>query len=284
MRNKFRLGSIDVVGVEGMKERWMHQREREGRIEVKTYFYIDVYFILNFIMNLFLILVTALIQQKRCRWIRFLFLSGVNAALSVVFTYFLWGNTVLQMVAALAQIGLFCWMGNVTCFLFLTFFTGGILSAVQSLLARSAAGFLASKAGWMLGTVIFLLAGFYLLRSRILWQKQKQKSIRRVTVIHRGRERTIEALYDTGNQLFSPYTGEGVVIVSKGLSEAISLPEGQHPVLIPYHSIGGSGLLAAYRLEVIQMRDGSCQREVLAAVSEELDARRRIQMILNTTH
>lgn len=261
---------------------------------MKTYLYVDFYFILNFIMNLFLILTTAMIRQKRCRFLRFLFLSGVNAAISVIFTYFLWGNAVLQLCTAILQIGAFVflsferesflsWLGNSVCFLFLTFFTGGIIEVVQGILTRCSVISETSSIGWILGAVILLFILFFLFRWELISQEQERKNIRTVKVIHHGKEVTIRALYDTGNQLVSPYTGESVVIVSKELSEAIGLSYGQNPVLIPYHSIGGSGLLAAYRLECIQMREGGCKKGILAAVSEELDNRRKIQMILNIT-
>lgn len=123
----------------------------------------------------------------------------------------------------------------------------------------------------------------FFFRWELISQGQERKNIRTVRVIHHGKEAEVEALYDTGNQLVSPYTGEGVVIISKSLSETVGLPCGQNPILIPYHSIGGSGLLKAYRLECIQMQGGICKRELLAAVSEELDYRQRIQMILNIT-
>lgn len=261
---------------------------------MKTYLYVDFYFILNFIMNLFLIMATAMLRQKRCRFLRFLFLSAANAVLSVVFTYFLWGNITLELGTVIAQIGVFLflsferegfgiWVGDIICFLFWTFFTGGVIGVIQQILMRWLGTFRASSIGVIIAAVAMLSILFFLFRWELISQEQERKNIRTVKVIHRGRKVTIQALYDTGNQLVSPYTGESVVIISGKLSEAIGLPSGQNPVLIPYHSIGGSGLLKAYRLECIQMTDGGCKKEVLAAVSEELDNRRRIQMILNIT-
>lgn len=261
---------------------------------MKTYLYVDFYFMLNFIMNLFLVMATAMLRQKRCRFFRFFILSGIDAACSVVFTYFLWKNEILQFCIALFRIGafvflslksegFFVWLKDMACFLFLTFFAGGLIGALQGILIRTFHILQVPSMVCILLAVALLFLLFFFLRWEFISQGQERKNIRTVRVIHHGKEAEIEALYDTGNQLVSPYTGEGVVIISKWLSEALGLPRGQNPVLIPYHSIGGSGLLEAYRLECIQMQGGVCKKELLAAVSEELDNRQKIQMILNIT-
>lgn len=268
--------------------------QRRKGFGLKTYLYVDFYLILNFIMNLFLIMATAMLRQKRCRFYRFFLLSGMDAVCSVVFTYFLWENKILQLSIALFRIGIFVflslkgesfsvWLKDTACFLFLTFFAGGMIGVLQEILIRTFHILQMPSAICIILAVALLSILFYVLQWDIVSQEQERKNIRTVKVIHRGKEEEIKALYDTGNQLVSPYTGEGVVIISKRLSEAIGLSCGQNPVLIPYHSIGGSGLLKAYRLECLQMRGGICKKELLAAVSEELDHRQKVQMILNIT-
>ncbi len=260
---------------------------------MKTYLYVDFYCILNFIMNLFLIMATAMIRQKRYNFLRFLFQSGIHAFLSAIFTYFLWENVILQIVCAILQMadivfwayereGATVWAADFACFLFLAFFTGGFIGVVRDIACRNMPEGKRLSMWLVFSAVMLLSCLFYLLRRECILLGQERKNIRTVRVAHRGREATIRALYDTGNQLISPYTGESVIIVSKELSDALGLPDGQNPVLIPYHSIGGGGLLEAYRLECIQMK-GGCRNEILAAVSEELNGSRKIQMILNIT-
>ena len=65
--------------------------------------YGDIFFILNFIMNLFLILITAMLRQKRCRWCRFLLMAALQAAISLVFLYIFWGRGLLLLFSALFQ-------------------------------------------------------------------------------------------------------------------------------------------------------------------------------------
>lgn len=109
------------------------------------------------------------------------------------------------------------------------------------------------------------------------------KNIQRAILIHGGRKLDIRVLYDTGNRLISPYTGEGVAVISRGLAEQAGLYKNQKPILIPYHSIGGDGLLEAFRMEEMHLEDGSSKRNFLAAVSDRLGEEQGIQMILNIT-
>lgn len=263
---------------------------------MKIQLYVDVYFILNFIMNLFLVMATALIRQKSCRFMRYVLLSAVYAAGTVLSTYALWKYVILQLIAALVMVGFFLrgafgkeglsvWMGDYICFLFLSFFAGGMISAMRGILLRSFSAFApyAHSVFLIFGAVVLLMVLFYFLRWELILQEQECRNIRTVLVQHRGASVRVRALYDTGNQLVSPYTGESVVIISEELSAQLKLSSGQNPILIPYSSIGGSGLMKAYRMDSIRISKHNCKKKVLAAVSSNLNEHRRIQMILNIT-
>lgn len=263
--------------------------ERKGR--VKTYFYADFYAILNFIMNLFLIMITAMFRQKRCRFCRFLILACLSAVVSVCYTYLFWERAVIQMGAAILQMGLFVFLafewegvrtyaGDCAVFFFLTFFTGGFTGALQGFLQRIAAPG-KNSAVWIFLAVVLLFLLFFLFRWELIRQEHFRKNIRTAKVFHGGKEARIRILYDTGNQLVSPYTGERVAVISQELAFKLDLEKGQNPLFIPYHSIGGNGLLKAYRMECIRIEGDGCKKEFLVAVSENMKEGQDVQMILN---
>ncbi len=134
---------------------------------------------------------------------------------------------------------------------------------------------------FLLVSVFLLYILFRFLRTSIAKQELRRESMANVTLIHNGRELVVKALFDTGNHLISPYTGEPVFIISKELSESLELKKNLKPLLIPYNSIGGRGLLEAYRLELVQFQDGSTRKNFLAAVSDNICTDKEIQMILN---
>ena len=131
----------------------------------------------------------------------------------------------------------------------------------------------------ILGAVCLLLCLFVKLRGEFIRQGQRRINCRRATVFHGGKTWQIQVLYDTGNQLISPYSGEPVAVISKSLAEKLGL-EKAPPLMIPYTSVGGSGLLHAYRIDGMVLESGHRQNHFLAAVSDKLHGE-EIQMILN---
>lgn len=251
------------------------------------WFYADLYWIINFIMNLFLLYVTAYMRQKQFRGIRWIVISAVFAIISFIITYisnYRLGKIYLPI--SLAEIILIVWLAyeHESLSIFFKDFAAFIASAVFT------AGALLMFTGimntdfsmiFLLLSILMLFILFRFIRFSILKQNLNQKSMMRATVIHHGRKQQIKVLYDTGNHLVSPYSGEPVVIISRGLSESLDVEHGANPLLIPYHSIGGDGLLKAYRLEFLLLSDGSVRKNFLAAVSEDICTEKEIQMILN---
>lgn len=91
----------------------------------------------------------------------------------------------------------------------------------------------------------------------------------------------LRVLFDSGNGLVSPYTGEAVMIIAKELAEQMEIEKEQNPLWIPFHSIGGDGLLPAYRFPSLVLQNGQKKENFLAAVSDNISTDRTIQMILN---
>lgn len=102
-----------------------------------------------------------------------------------------------------------------------------------------------------------------------------------VTLTYGGKELRLSALYDTGNTLRDPLTGESVLVVGSriawelaGLTEAelrdpvSALPAHPGCRLIPYRAVGKSGGMML-GLSVRQGKIGSRERSVLVAFAPE---------------
>lgn len=93
------------------------------------------------------------------------------------------------------------------------------------------------------------------------------RELHTLTVTHRGRSVCLQALRDTGNELFDPLSGRPVLIAESRALEPLfpSAAEllGRDPVeavqklpglrLIPYRVLGGGGLLAVFRPEKLEL-------------------------------
>lgn len=111
--------------------------------------------------------------------------------------------------------------------------------------------------------------------------RKAERELHELTVWHGGRSVHIRALRDTGNELYDPLTGRRVVVaeadalaelfepaeraaLKKPAAEAVRALKGFR--LIPYSSLGGSGLLLCFRPERVTV-DRKERDDLAVAVS-----------------
>lgn len=270
----------------------------ESQVNMRVY--LDVYLILNFIMNYFLLSITGIVRQKRAKPYRWGVVAG---GCSVVSTgIYMWsciqGKGILifdilvfpiMVWSAYRPSNRLVWMQDILFCAMTAVMTGGCLYAMMSGLTawqgpvwQRHTGVQEYSLWWILSGLLLLSVVFLLIGREWLQQLSFQKNVGEATVVHRGKRISIRILYDSGNQLISPYTGERVAVISRALAEQLGIIQEQPPLYVPYHSIGGSGVLPMYRIERLEWKDRETREGVLVAVSEQLK-QQEIQMILNNT-
>jgi hypothetical protein len=60
----------------------------------------------------------------------------------------------------------------------------------------------------------------------------------------------------------------------------MGLARNQHPLWIPFHSIGGEGVLPAYRIPALILQNGEEKKNLLAAVTSDMSKDVTIKLIL----
>ncbi|MDE6566308.1 MAG: sigma-E processing peptidase SpoIIGA, partial [Lachnospiraceae bacterium] len=251
-------------------------------------------------MNYFLLCITGIVRQKKAQPYRWCGVAGVCGAVST--GIYMWSCMqgkeimVLDVLVLPVMVGIsyhssnrLVWVQDVLACAVMAVMTGGCLYAMMSGLAvwqgpvwQGHTGVQEYSLWWILSGLLLLSVVFLLIGREWLQQLSFQKTVGEATVVHRDKRISIRILYDSGNQLVSPYTGERVAVISKALAEQLEISKEQYPLYVPYHSIGGSGVLQAYRIERLEWQDRECMEDVLVAVSEQL-GQREIQMILNVT-
>ena len=261
---------------------------------MKICFYADLYWILNFIMNIFILSMTAYLSQSSYKMLRWCITSAICSAVSLLITYFCHTVFDLKAVAAsFAEILIMLYIAlrphsfkmyvRQICYFFeVTFITAGFLMTMRNILLETIIKHSRMSLIMIFAGITILAIVFLCLRQIMLKEQINRKSVDKALLINRGKKYEIKVLYDTGNHLISPYTGEPVMIISKEFAVKAGLYD-MNPVLIPYHSIGGDGLLNAYRLDFLKIERGEIKKNFLAAVSDELCTDKEIQMILNIT-
>lgn len=270
----------------------------ESQVNMKVY--LDIYFILNFIMNYFLLCITGIVRQKRTQPYRWSVVAGICSLVST--GIYMWscmqGKEILILDVLVFPVMVWTayhppnrlvWMQDILLCTVAAVMTGGCLYAMMSGLAAWQGSVWQGRMGvqeyslwWILSGLLLLSVVFLLIGREWLQQLSFQKNIGEAMVIHRRKRIPIRILYDSGNQLVSPYTGERVAVISKALAEQLEITQEQYPLYVPYRSIGGSGVLPMYRIERLEWQDRESMEGVLVAVSEQLE-QQEIQMILNIT-
>ena len=166
-------------------------------------------------------------------------------------------------------------------FLSLALFSGGGIMAFLSVGNALFDELPVSAMGMICLSMALMGIAFAMLRRQWAVQRQNQQTFAWVEVVHGGRHCRVKALMDTGNRLVSPYTGEGVWIVSEELAGELALSRDRAPIYIPFQSLGGSGLWEAYRLERAVVEKTRAYENILVAVSPHLGEMDEIQIICN---
>lgn len=254
--------------------------------------YLDLFFFLNLSADYLICLSAGRICSLRLRRMRYLLasvLGAVYAALSVLPAFAFLSAPCWRLGTALAM-GLLAFGREarpLRCMLTMLAVAALFGGALYALMPRP--GALRCFSLRKLLAVFFccyaLLKLFF--RTRERWDGQRKAQIR---LIFQGREAVFPALVDSGNSLRCPDTGERALIVSPAalrpifLEHSVLLEEltpidlvealSQLPAyagklrLIPFRSLGGSGLVPVFRPERIWI-DGREGAELMVAVSPE---------------
>ena len=267
-------------------------------------FYWDIFWLLNFIMNLFLLGMTAIMRRKYLRKWRLIGVSLLESAqMTAVLVWWLqqlkehngkneilfWQNgmpaglIMLEILFAFEMLQFCFWekqfrelLKDLLYFLQVSVLTGGAL-----LLCREWMGKEHTTGIWTLfaGTAGIWLV-FYIMERYLRQGDKRVNTMDGVIIMGNGRRYPLRVMLDTGNCLVSPYSGERVMIIGETLAQQLEITKTRPPLLIPFQSIGGDGMLTAYRIPRLSLQDGSEVRNFLAAVSPKLSEDSAVQLIM----
>lgn len=258
--------------------------------------YIDMVFLVNFMMDLLLLSLLAGILRREGRWRGLCagaLAGAVWACLAVVVVLPGWMEFFGSMAAALGMTALAFRERNITAIFFmsfsllgLSFFLSGLVNLVYY---HTGAGYYMQKGGvpsYLLFPVIGIGSVAIQKGAKQFWRYQGvQRQLCQVTLSHQGKHIGLTGLVDTGNQLYDPYQGRPVQIAwEESLKEF--LPKDQKFLYVPYHSVGKpDGLLKGFTAdEIVVARSEQLfrqQKPFVALSPEPLNRQGRYQMILH---
>lgn len=246
--------------------------------------YLDRLFAINLIIDYFLLLgsaKTAGLSFRRLRYGLAAFFGAAYAALSVFPALAFLTAPLLKLAAGIAM-SLIAFGGEERFFrCTLIFFAVSALfgGAIWALTMGNGSSLYLPVS---MPALIFSFAILYALLSLLFkrWGKGADRRIAEIVLTYGGKSLSLRALYDSGNDLYDPISGDAVLICSP---EAVMplFPEAERPAaelierypgvfrLIPYSAVGtASSLMAAFRPDGLTV-DGKEKKGTVAAISPQ---------------
>lgn len=114
----------------------------------------------------------------------------------------------------------------------------------------------------------------------------QRKTLCRVTLRQGNRIYTATGLIDTGNRLKEPVSGRPVHVAVREVMEKLC-PRVKGVLYVPYHSVGGEGVLPAVTLDEIKVeQEGSCYtliRPLVAVVKQPLSPSGEYEVLIQNS-
>lgn len=256
--------------------------------------YMDTLFLVNFVMNLYLLLLTDFTAGRTATRLRLTagaLLGAFVYCLCLVAPYVpswikMGGGTVLAlgMMVKLTfrPMNLRSCMRLVESLAGYSFLIGGVLLALM----KYVEGFTSKTTGLAgimgAGGITYLFVTFLLER-----RKKEKRGFCRVILVEGERRVEVNALIDTGNGLTEPISGKPVSVVQQSVLERL-WPQGLPEIYraVPYHSVGCEhGIMRGYLAEQIiiynQGMKSAVNQVYLGAGETKISASGSYEMILN---
>lgn len=253
---------------------------------METKVYVDVLLVLNYVINTLLILCTAKLTGRKPKRRRIVAaaLFGSASALTIFLPFFGFAGGILTKLALAAAIvriafpraGWRSYAKELFAFFAVSFFFSGVMLAVW--MTFSPDGML-----YYNGVVYFDISPFTLvvttiaaygalsLANRFARGGRVKAAVYRAEIAYRGKTAAVRGLVDTGNSLYEPFSDIPVMVcrvddvgslLPPGAADGIRRGEHLGPAfaeyglpvrLIPYGSVGGGGMIPAFRPERVTL-------------------------------
>ena len=245
--------------------------------------YVDSLFLVNFVMNLYLLILVNKSTMRTATRMRIVagagvgavvyvsaFLIGLPAKWKVPFLLVLGSGLMLEITFRPRSLrSIMKLLGRLGCYSFLMgglfLFVGGISPLFQRMLTR-----LSGVLGC--GAILFLVLGWARERER----RKQMDSECRVKLSAGQADVSVIALVDSGNHLTEPISGKPVSVVNPDIFAKLWTEEPQLYRIVPYRSVGQRhGLLKAYCVPVLELEIDGMRKQIwnaYIAVSEEAGA------------
>lgn len=255
--------------------------------------YVDALFLVNFVMNLYLLMLTNSGARRTATRLRIIGAAAVGALVYVIGLWFsflpaFWELIIQGMVALLLMIKIAfrpCSMAGYKKILEMLMGYSLLVGGAIYILMHYVEGMAARSPG--IAFIMGMGGVIYMFCSYLQERRKTRQELCTVILYSGGNGVKVKALWDTGNGLVEPISGKPVSVVNRSVLEQL-WPEGLPELfrIIPYHSVGRKkGVMRGYLVEGMMVEQdgisGGYKGVYVAAGEQEVSGKGKYEMILN---
>ena len=237
--------------------------------------YLDLVFLINFIMDFYILSGVKFLLKLETKFYRII-LGTLIGSLSILLLFFNISSFLLNLIKITISIfmilitfGKYKFFNRLFYLYVTSIILGGTLYLINDSLGYEVNSFIFINNGYSINIIILLIISpliLYLYIKEFLKLKKKLNTNYNVIIKFKNKELNIEGFLDTGNKLIDPYFKRPIILLNKKL---INL-KGKKIIYVPFESLNNNGLLKCIIPEYIIIENKKINK-VLIGISENLE-------------
>ena len=236
--------------------------------------YIDLVFLINFIMDFYTLSGVKFLLKLDTKIIRII-LGALVGSFSTFLLFFKLNTLelnllkiIISMIMIFISFGRYKFFNRLFYMYIISIVLGGSIYLINDSLGYEVDGYIFINNGYSINLIILIIISpiiIYLYVIEFLKLKKKLNTIYDVIIKFKSKEIKVEGFLDTGNKLIDPYFHRPIILLNKRL---ISL-KNRKIIYVPFHSLNNNGLLKCIFCEYILI-DNKKYEDILIGISENL--------------
>ncbi len=241
--------------------------------------YLDLVFILNFLIDLLLLITTTIVLKRRVK-IKRLILGAIFGSISLLFLFIKTTTLLLfffKIIIAIIMVlivfgykGIRYTLNNILYLYLISIIYGGFLYFLKIEFAYKNNGLIFYNNGLSLNFIIILLISplilyFYLKSNRKI--KQHYSNYYEISIYINNEKKNLTAYLDTGNNLYDPYLKRPIILVNPHLFNL----KNKKFIMTPYHDVSSHGLLKCYKPDKIVVENRTITNVLIATLENKIN-------------
>ena len=237
--------------------------------------YLDLVFLINFIMDFYILSSVKFLLRLNTKFIRIIF-GSLMGSLSLILLFFKLNTIILNIIKIIISIlmilitfGKSKFLNNLFYLYIISIVLGGTLYLINDSLGYEVNGFIFINNGYSINLIILLIISpiiLFLYIKEHLKYKKKINTEYNVIIKLKNKRINVIGFLDTGNKLIDPYFKKPIILLNK---KYINL-KNRKIIYVPFTSLNNNGLLKCIIPEYILINNKK-YKDVLIGISENLN-------------